>query len=286
MTEQPKRSITEIQNRCLELAQTPVPHKTAQIIQLPLWPEPKRGTPNSFLRSALFSAIQSKDRKWQKGAVLASQDGITIKFTGEQLNQEDLTLWETLVHTARLNGLGDTCEFTAHGILKAMKLGTGGHEHERLHEGITRLIACAVEIRVKARGELHGISYTGSLIEGSVKDEATKRYRLRLNKEMVKLYGENDWTGIDWEQRIVLRRKPLAQFLHAYYSSHRSPYPVKLETLQKLSGSRNAQAAGFKRLCRVALDELVKVKFLENYSIDGDMVAVKRVNVALGLERR
>ena len=33
-----------------------------QVIQLPLWPEPKRGTPNSFIRSALFAAIQSKDR--------------------------------------------------------------------------------------------------------------------------------------------------------------------------------------------------------------------------------
>ena len=30
-----------------------------QPIQLPLWPEPKRGTPNSFIRSALFAAIQS-----------------------------------------------------------------------------------------------------------------------------------------------------------------------------------------------------------------------------------
>ena len=34
--------------------------EAAQVIQLPLWPEPKRGTPNSFIRSALFAAIQSK----------------------------------------------------------------------------------------------------------------------------------------------------------------------------------------------------------------------------------
>jgi TrfA protein len=287
MTEQPKRSITEIQNRCAELAQTPVPHRTAQIIQLPLWPEPKRGTPNSFLRSALFPAIQSKDRRWMDKELVASQEGITVKFTGKQLNQEDLTLWETLVHMARQHPLGNTCEFTAHGILKAMQLGTGGREHERLHDGITRLIACAVEIRIKTPGELHGKKFIGSLIEGSVEEEASRHYRVRLSRDMMKLYGENEWTGIDWERRLKLRRKALAQFLHAYYSSHRNPYPVKLETLQRLSGSRNEQAADFKRKVRAALEELIEIGFLEKDSgIDGDMVTVKRVCVAPGLERR
>ena len=76
------------------------------VVQLPLWPEPKRGAPNSFIRSALFAAIQSKDRKFMKEVVLASQDGITIKFTGEQLNQADLDVWETIVHLAREQPLG------------------------------------------------------------------------------------------------------------------------------------------------------------------------------------
>jgi len=35
---------------------------SAQVIQIPLWQESKRGTPNSFIRSALFSAIQGEDR--------------------------------------------------------------------------------------------------------------------------------------------------------------------------------------------------------------------------------
>jgi hypothetical protein len=62
--------------------------EVAQVIQLPLWPEPKRGTPNSFIRSALFAAIQSKDRVFLKEATLASQKGIAVKFTGEQLNRK------------------------------------------------------------------------------------------------------------------------------------------------------------------------------------------------------
>jgi hypothetical protein len=67
--------------------------ESAEILQLPLWAEQKRGTPNSFLRSSLFAAVQGKDRRFMKEEVLASQNGITVKFTGEQLNQSDLDVW-------------------------------------------------------------------------------------------------------------------------------------------------------------------------------------------------
>ena len=247
---------------------------TAEVIQLPLWPDAKRGTPNSFLRSALFSAIQSKDRQYIDGKELASQAGITIKYTGQQLNQEDLTLWETLVHLAKAHPLGNVCSFSAHGLLKTLGLNTGGHEHQRLHKGITRLIACAVEINHEGR------PYVGSLVEASISDELksqTTHYTVRLNPDIIRLYGETQWTAIDWQQRIDLRRKPLAQALHAYYSSHKTPHPVKLGTLQRLTGSRNEQPASFKRQCRIALDELAKISFLQSYSIDGDMVTVTRI---------
>jgi hypothetical protein len=245
--------------------------EATEIIQLPFWPEPKRGTPNSLIRSALFSAVQGKDRQFMKEATLYSQQGITVKFTGEQLNQEDLSLWETLVHLAKEHPLGDICTFTAHGILKSLKLNTGGHEHERLHSGIIRLTACAVEI-------VHeGKKYFGSLIESGAKDELSSHYTIKLNRQLIRLYNESTWTAIDWKQRTQIRKKPLAQALHAYYSSHRTPYPVKIATLQQLTGSRNTQAASFKRQCRTAHDELVKIGFLQSYSIEGDTVTVTRV---------
>ena len=245
--------------------------ESTQPIQLPLWPEQKRGTPNSFIRSALFSAIQSKDRVFVKGAALYSQQGIEVKFTGEQLNQEDLTLWETLVHLAKQHPLENVCSFTAHGVLKALGLPTGGEQHRQLQEGITRLNACSVHITHD------GKTYFGALIKSGLKEEATNHYSIELNRELIRLYGETQWTAIDWQQRMQLRRKPLAQALHAYYSSHRVPYPVKLATLQRLTGSKNAQAASFKRQCRTALNELVRIAFLDSFSIDGDTVTVHRI---------
>ncbi len=239
--------------------------------QLPLWGEEKRGTPNSFLRSSLFAAIQGKDRYFTKHEVLYAQKGITVKYTGERLNQEDLTLWETLVHLARNTPLGDECSFTAYGILKAMNLSTGGRERKRLDEGVTRLIACAVKI-TEAQ-----YSFTGSLVESSKERENGETYYyLRLNRELICLYGDTQYTAIDWEQRLELRQKPLAQALHAFYSTHREPYPVKLETLHKLVGSQNNKLKGFKQKVKTALEALVAIRFLQSHQIEGDLVSVKR----------
>ena len=251
--------------------------RPAELIQLPLWYEPERGAPNSFLRSALFAAIQSKDRRYLKGVELAASKDVSIKFTGEQLNQEDLSVWETLVHLGREHPLGNVCQFTAHGLLKKLGLNTGGKEHLRLHQTITRMIACAVEI--KHEGKI----YIGSLIEEAFGEdrnggagEPQRRYALKLNRALINLFGERQWTAILWDQRLQLRRRPLAQALHGYYSSHRTPLPVKVETLRQFVGSTNEQKADFKRHLKAALTELVKVEFLTGYKIEGDLVKVFR----------
>lgn len=243
--------------------------KTA-VIQLPLWPEPKRGAPNSFIRSALFAAIQGKDRQYLKEQVLASQDGIIIKYTGEQLNQSDLDVWETIVHMAREQPLGTFCSFTAHGLLKALGLPTGNSQHKQLHSTLLRLTACAVEVHHEGR------TYFGPLIKSGAKDDLTRHYGVELNKGIIHLFGENAWTALDWQQRQQLRGQPLAQALHAFYSSHRTPFPVKIATLKAYTGSRNKQGASFKRQVKIALQELVDVGFLVSFALEGDLVKVER----------
>lgn len=259
----PVKNIARLGKRALE-------RSLSKEVKLPLWPDNKRGTPNTFLRSALFSAVQSKDRLDMKGVVLASQSGVIITYTGEQLNQEDLSVWECIVSLIKEHPLGCVCEFTAYEILKSLNLPVGGESHKRLHGIIIRLTACAVEIKHA------GPTYFGSLIESGIKDEITSHYTIKLNKELIKLYGKTEWTGVNWEQRALLKRKPLAMALHGYYSSHNHPYPIKLSTLQKFTGCRNKQPAGFKVKVKTALDELVSIGFLSSYSLDGDLLSVTK----------
>ena len=112
----------EMTGRIEALAQK---RRTKESIQLPICFDDKRATPNSFIRSALFSAVQAKDRAFLNGIDIESQDGITVNFKGEQLNQDDLTLWMALIHLTKGKPLGSVVTLSAHSILKAMDLSTG-----------------------------------------------------------------------------------------------------------------------------------------------------------------
>ena len=205
--------------------------KSAGIVQLPLWPQPVRGVPNSALRGALFAAIQGKDRQYMKRELLAVQQGMEIRFTGMQLDQSDLDVWEQALHLARMHPLGTCCEFTAHAFLKALGRSTGKPMHEWLKDTFARLGGCFVEITHNR------LTYGGNLLE-LYRDEDSGRYRLEVNPKIVALYSAG-WTAIDWQQRQQLRRKPLALWLHGFYASHAEPYPMRVEKLMQLSGSRN-----------------------------------------------
>ena len=247
------------------------PRGPAKVIQLPLWPEPKRGAPNAVLRGALFAAIH-KDRQYmRRKELIAAQDGITIRYTGEQLDQADLDVWEQVLHLARTQALGKRCYFTAHGFLKALGRHTGTTAHEWLASAFARLGASWVEI---SDGRW---TYLGSLIEGGVRDEDTGRYVLEINPQLAKFFGPTRWTQIDWEQRQRLRGKPLALWLHGFYASHAAPYPLTVAYLHKLSGSRTKQLKHFKQNLVRALRDLEAVGAIQSFEIRDELVHVRTV---------
>ena len=242
----------------------------AQVIQLPLWPEPKRGAPNAVLRGALFAAVH-KDRRYVDRELLATQDGIKVWFTGKQLDQSDLDVWEQVLHLARTQALGTECYFTAHGFLKALGRSTGKMNHEWLQMALERLTGAVVRISDGRR------TYFGTLIEGGVRDEATGRYVVEINPKLAKFYGRTLWTQIDWEQRQRLRGKPLALWLHGFYASHATPYPLTVAYLHQLSGSRTKQLKHFKQNLSRALRDLEAVDAIRSFEIRDDLVHVRTV---------
>ena len=241
----------------------------AQVVQLPLWPEPARGVPNSALRGALFAAVQGKNRCYIKGKLLAVQSGIQIRFTGMQLDQSDLDVWEQALHLARHHPLGTRCEFTAHAFLKALGRKTGKSDHEWLKDVFRRLMSCGVEITHD------NLTYGGSLLE-FYREESNQLYALEINPKLKRLYTAG-WTATDWEQRRLLRRKPLALWLHGFLSTHAEPHPMKVKTLMELSGSNAKQIFHFKANLKKALGDLKITGTINDYRIEGDLVSVERI---------
>jgi TrfA protein len=262
---------TAMDERGTREEQPPPLQPSAKVYQLPLWPKAAPGAPNPILRSALFPAIQSKDRHFLDKALIASLKGQEIKFTGKQLNQEDLEVWLHVLDLARDHPLGDICHTSAHGLLKALDRSTGNSQHKQLHESMLRLQAHGLEIKAG------GFTYFGSLIMDGVKDDTTRHYVIRINPRMAALFGQG-WTQLDTATRRKLRGKPLALWLQAHYATHATPLPYSVGKLNELSGSQTKTLRRFRQALRVALAELQATGAIAGWEIDrGDLVHVHKV---------
>lgn len=247
----------------------------AQVIRLPLWGEAMRGVPNGLLRSALFGAIAKGKRRFMKDEQIAAVEGVEISYTGERLDQGDLDVWESVLHLARSQSLGDECRVTSYALLKLMGKTDSGKNRATLRTRIIRLRANAVTIK---QGRY---SYIGGLVDEAYKDEETQVWVIVLNPKLHALYATDQFTQVDWSVRQALDGKPLAQWLHSFYASHAKPYPMRIETLLQLSGSENSELRSSRQKLRKALDAVIDAcealgqPF--SYAVQGDLVHVERV---------
>ncbi len=250
MLEQVMRKKGFSQRGPVELVSMPEQRHEVSKVQLPLWPEPVRGVPNSVLRSALFGAIKRGKRAYQDGVKKASIEGVTVVHTGPQLDQADLDVWEQCLHLARTGGLGMEIRFTGHGFLKAIGRSTGKSQHEWLKSALRRLMTSLVELEDGKK------AYAGQLIHRWFRDELTGHHVMELNPDIARMYGADGWSQIEWEQRQKLKNQPLAQWLHGFYSTHATPYPYKVETLHQLCGSEAERLDHYREKLKKALAEV------------------------------
>ena len=252
------------------------------VVQLPLWPEPVRAVPNGFLRSALFGAIAKGRRRYIDGEQLAALDGIEIRYTGQRLDQGDLDVWESVLHAVRLQELGSQCRVTSYALLKLMGKTDTGKNRATLNKRITRLVASALTVK---QGRY---TYIGGLIRFAAKDEETQEWVIELDEKLRPLFAADQFTQVEWAVRHALDGQQLAQWLHGFYATHAKPFPMKAETLLKLSGGENADPHSGKQKLRKALDAVAEASAAHgegfSYEIRGDLVHVEKQ--AKGTQRR
>lgn len=250
----------------------PIKSRQSDNFSLELWPESARGVPNVLLRNALFG-IATERKVYQSRTLIASTRDVEIRFMGVGFNQTDLDVFEMVLHLARLQPLGQTFEFSARELLLALGRGTGKAQYEQLKDELMRLVSGGVEITFLEAKK----SFMGTLVRHIKRDDDTKRYAVRFEDDLLKLFGEG-FTLTDWAQRQALGKNNLAKWLQGQYATHAKPYPVKVETLHRLSGSE-ATLNKFREKLKVALDELVRVGSLKSWEIlPGDLVSVQAVS--------
>ena len=187
-----------------------------------------------------------------------------------QLNQSDLDVWMQIVHLSRQQLPGFNVSFSAHAMLTALGKSTGKSQHEWLKEAMARLGGAFVEMTFHGKdsfGEKGFLRY--------YRDDVSHRYVVELTESMLKLFEEG-YTHIEYQQRQQLRKQPLALWLHGFLASHAAPYPMKITTIHRLSGSSATTLRDFKYRLRKALEALVHLGTLESFMFEDDAVKIKK----------
>jgi hypothetical protein len=250
--------------------------------RLPVFPAAARPVVNDMARSALFAGVQGKDRQRYYDQLLATIEGIEIRFSGEQWNQDDHDLLMQIVHMAAKIPLGAEVLLSGHALLQGLGRATGGSAHAQLRQDMARLVAGTVSLFNRPLRMM----YIGNLVVEAVQHETSGHWIVLLNPRLWELYGPSTYTLVDWEQRKRLRGKDLARWLHLYLATHAAPFPVKVATLKDLSGSRTAALRTFRQKLRLALTDLQENGDITAWEIDtNDLVHVERGEAATQSQR-
>lgn len=270
--------------------------------QLMMWPEDDRAAPNEFLRSGLFS---SRNRNVPRSVYLAQNPlqisvvgGGHISFIGEEVRQDDQTVWLQLVQLSKAARC-PSVTFTPHSFLKAIDWPTTGPSYSRLLGTIRRLTACTVEVY----SSRHDRGISTRLLAGyeySHNDQKLWNVKVFDREDRLLFLYEKLYSRIDWETRLALP-EGVATWLHAFFCTHQEPYALKVETLLRGAGievdvdapedvelsvkeqasRKRARLRDAKKILKRALDALVAVGFLQSYEISkAGLVSVVRTDPA------
>lgn len=246
---------------------------SGDLLEFPVkWDEEDRAIPNAIARSALFAPIRRGNRAMHKKALIASRGDVEIRYTGEQLDMADQDVWLALVEIARRYPIGTPIEVSRYELLKALDRKIGKSGYVWLQSSIERLKTGVLWLRTKRH--LVGLN----MVDYFELDEKTGKYYLRMGQELVKLYANNEYALVHWENRKAIQKHvDLAKWLQGYVASHRrgEEQRIGLEKLKEWSGSKDWPSQ-FRASLLVALSELEKLGEIETPRIEGDVVVWKR----------
>jgi hypothetical protein len=254
--------------------------------QLALWPESERGIPNELVRCAVFSAKNRKERRevYRANAPLIVPviGGGEVVYIGEELRQDDETVWMQLVHLAK-EARSECVSFTPYSFLKAIKWPIKGASYTRLLTSIRRLATSGLEVYSSRFDKGVSTKLIAKYEYSKGADAPWKVQVFNKDDELLFLFDKL-YSRLDWETRLTLP-EGVSTWLHGFFSSHREPFDHKIETLAVGAGltleseedaqldeaartaKRKARLREIKRIITKALEALQESGFLKSFEV-------------------
>lgn len=251
-----------------------------------LWPESERGIPNELVRCAVFSAKNRKERRevYRANAPLIVPviGGGEVVYIGEELRQDDETVWMQLVHLAK-EARSESVSFTPYSFLKAVKWPIKGTSYTRLLTSIRRLATSGLEVYSSRFDKGVSTKLIAKYEYSKGADTPWKVQVFNKDDELLFLFDKL-YSRLDWETRLTLP-EGVSTWLHGFFSSHREPFDHKIETLAVGAGltleseedaqldeaartaKRKARLREIKRIITKALEALQESGFLKSFEV-------------------
>lgn len=230
--------------------QSPVSQPPQLTAILPWWPKETRGVPNSIVRSSLFGVVKRGKRDYLTRVRPQSMSGISLTYSGPRLDQADLDVWLGILELFKSQDIGRV-PFHIKPFLSSIGRTYSSGNRAWLFRAISRLAGAVIEI-----DDGHGHIYGGALISEFARDKTTDNMMLSINPKLAALFQATSWSRINLTERQALGQDQLAKWLHAFYSSHAEPIPLKTTQLQELSGAGTTETREFRRELREAMSRL------------------------------
>lgn len=219
--------------------------------------EGKRAIPNCFLRGALFGMVRKGRRALVGDMPIFSMSQYDLTFTGYELDQNDLEVWDTLIFLAKDRDIDNELKISLYELCQIMKLSDQKINRENLLNRAKRLALGKISIKHNSK------EYYGSLIDDVYIDSnGDGRLVIRYNKKLAPLFTD-DFTYVSADIKHLLGDNQLARWIYNFYESHREPLPFALNFIQKLCRSESAPKE-FKRLLKTALEMVKQAQLVAN----------------------
>ncbi|WP_152988830.1 plasmid stabilization protein [Burkholderia pseudomallei] len=163
-----------------------------------------RAMPNPIASSSLFAPVAQGKKKIYKDVELVTFRGTVIKFWGEQLDESQADVWMQAMDIAGKQRLGEPVVIERSAFLQSINRHTGGNEYKWLLRTMTALSFAMLVIEVRKDGELKlevGKNRVLHMILGFDYDEETGVYTLRIDPRWREVYGDREFSLIDWNKR-------------------------------------------------------------------------------------
>lgn len=229
--------------------------------------------PNHLNRSSLIAPIARGRRKFHRQTTMVSRADCVLEYTGEQLDEADGDLIMVLIAFAQPFSLGSPVPLNRAELLRKLKRSTGKHDYEWLHRRIKALTEATTFLEAKkpdgsTRFRI-GRTISFRIITSFVYDDETEMYTYTLDPRWVQLFSNREYSLIDWDKRMQIRRgQDMAKTLQRLVAT--SSNPVQRYSLEWLKAKMeySSPMRKFREALSGACAELKRLSIIDGHRIE------------------